>query len=82
MDKALSKQELTPAGVSVRNGPVIMDKMDVDEPATNGKRKSRGSAVHMKSYKDNDTDDDDNDDGVKPVRLFGWTRIPLLPIYI
>jgi hypothetical protein len=48
-----------------------MDKMDVDEPATNGKRKSRGSAVHMKSYKENDTDDDDNDDGVKPVRLFG-----------
>ena len=66
MDKAHSKQELAPAGVSVRHGPVTTEKMDVDEPVTNGKRKSRGSAVHMKSYKENGTDDEED---VKPVCL-------------
>ncbi len=66
MDKARSKQELAPAGVSVRHGPVTEERMDVDEPVMNGKRKSRGSAVHMKSYKENETDDEDD---VKPVCL-------------
>jgi DNA topoisomerase-1 len=65
MDKARSKQKFAPPGVSVRHGPVITEKMDVDEPVTNGKRKSRGSAVHIKSYKENDSDDEE--DVIKPV---------------
>jgi hypothetical protein len=68
MDKSRSKQELAPAGISVRHGPVTTEKMEVDEPVMNGKRKSRGSAVLIKSYKENDSDDEDDD--VKPVRLF------------
>ena len=48
-------------GISLRNGPV--DEMDVDDApphtngATNGKRKSRGSM--QKSYKEEDSDEDD-----------------------
>jgi DNA topoisomerase I len=70
MDKAQSKQQPAPAGVSIRNGPVTTEKMDVDEPVTNGKRKSRGSAVHIKSYKESDSDEEDV---VKPVCLFYLT---------
>ena len=73
MDKARSKKELAPVGVSVRHGRVTTEKMDVDEPVTNGKRKSRGSAVHIKSYKENDSDDEEA--VVKPVCLFYQTRV-------
>jgi len=71
MDKAQSKQESAPPGVSIRHGTVTTEKMDVDEPVTNGKRKSRGSAVHIKSYKESDSDEEDN--VVKPVCLFYLT---------
>lgn len=81
MDKARSKQELAPAGVSIRHGPVTTDKMEVDEPVANGKRKSRGSAVHIKSYKENDSDDEEA--VVKPVCLFYQTRVfSLLPMHV
>jgi len=73
MDIARSKQKPAPAGVSVRHGPVTTEKMDVDEPVTNGKRKSRGSAVHIKSYRENDSDDEE--DVVKPVCLFYQPRV-------
>ncbi|KAH7416978.1 hypothetical protein BKA64DRAFT_691482 [Cadophora sp. MPI-SDFR-AT-0126] len=60
-DKAMDQagpSTSAPAGVSIRNGPVIEDKMDVDEPATNGKRKSR-SSISKPVYKDEEDSDDD-----------------------
>lgn len=71
MDKARSKKQAAPAGISIRNGPVTTEIMDVDEPVTNGKRKSRGSAVNIKSYREDDSDDEDD---VKPVCLFSRTQ--------
>ena len=49
-----------PAGVSIRNGPVLED-MDVDGPTTNGnsKRKSRSSLSKPVKYKDESEDDSD-----------------------
>lgn len=45
MDKAGANAKPTSVGISIRNGPVLDDPMDVDGPATNGasKRKSRSS---------------------------------------
>lgn len=57
MDKAAKNSKYAPVGVSIRNGPVE-DKMDIDGPATNGKRKVRTSNV-LKSYKDDSSDDSD-----------------------
>lgn len=52
MDKAAAKSKVAPAGVSVRNGPVLEDRMDVDGPATNGttKRKARASTGKQVKY--------------------------------
>lgn len=56
MDKAMGKagtnSENVPVGISVRNGPVLGDEMDVDPPLTNGhaKRKSRGSTSKAVNY--------------------------------
>ena len=52
MDKADAKYEHVPDGIAVRNGPVEEDKMDVDEPATNGhaKRKARNSTSKPVNY--------------------------------
>jgi len=47
-----------PAGVSIRNGPVLESKMDIDEPATNGKRKAR-SSISKPVYKDEEDSEDD-----------------------
>lgn len=70
MDKESSKQALAPVGISIRNGPVNGDMMDVDEFITNGKRKSRGSTAHGKSYKEQDSSDEEDDNDIKPqVRL-------------
>lgn len=66
MDKESSKQALAPAGISIRNGPVNGDMMDVDELVTNGKRKSRGSTAHSKSYKEQDSSDEEDDNDIKP----------------
>ncbi|KAK1752383.1 hypothetical protein QBC47DRAFT_305312 [Echria macrotheca] len=62
MDKATSKARPGPTGISIRNGPVKDDPMDVDSaPNGTAKRKSRsstgGQAVNYK-------DDSDSDDGV------------------
>ncbi|KAG9248889.1 hypothetical protein BJ878DRAFT_486444 [Calycina marina] len=59
MDKAFSNASVAPAGVSVRNGPVIEDKMDIDEAATNGntKRKARASISKIVNYGGNDESD-------------------------
>lgn len=59
MDKADAKFNHVPAGVAVRNGPVVEDKMDVDQPATNGhaKRKARTSTKAPK-YADSESDED------------------------
>jgi DNA topoisomerase I len=60
MDKAASKTEAAPAGVSIRNGPVLDDKMDIDGPSTNGntKRKARNSTSMAVNYNDNVSDGD------------------------
>lgn len=52
MDKAGEKSNYAPAGVSIRNGPVVEDAMDVDGPATNGapKRKARVSTGKPVNY--------------------------------
>ncbi|KAH8675371.1 hypothetical protein BX600DRAFT_479642 [Xylariales sp. PMI_506] len=59
MDKGSASKGL-PAPVSIRNGPVAGDAMDVDSPSMNGngKRKSRGSLNHSVSYKDESDSDD------------------------
>jgi DNA topoisomerase-1 len=63
MDKASAKIKAAPApaGVSIRNGPVIEDEMDVDT-ATNGasKRKSRGSTSKPVNYNDQGSDSDED----------------------
>ncbi|KAH7364539.1 putative DNA topoisomerase 1 [Rhexocercosporidium sp. MPI-PUGE-AT-0058] len=63
MDQAIPSTS-APAGVSVRNGPVIEENMDVDGPTTNGnaKRKSRAS-ISKPVYKDG-TDEDSDEDSV------------------
>jgi DNA topoisomerase-1 len=69
MEKASSKTKFAPAGVSIRNGPVI-DEMDVDthSSSANGKRKARTSiGVAKPTYKDDSEEESD----VKPlVSLF------------
>lgn len=51
MDKASANAKAAPVGISIRNGPVLDDPMDVDGPATNGasKRKSRSSIGNGKA---------------------------------
>jgi DNA topoisomerase-1 len=63
MDKAAAKSDYAPAGVSIRNGPVTEDPMDVDEPLTNGhaKRKARTSTSKAVNYKDDGSDGESDD---------------------
>lgn len=63
MDKAGAKSDYAPAGVSIRNGPVMEDPMVLDEPLTNGnaKRKARKSMSKAVNYKDDGSDDDSDD---------------------
>lgn len=59
MDRSASKGKAAPAGLSIRNGPVDDDEMDVDHaPNGTAKRKSRASIDKVVSYKD-DSDDSD-----------------------
>jgi DNA topoisomerase-1 len=58
MAKDSSNGHLAPAGISIRHGPVT-DEMDVDQPITNGKRKSRGS-VGKVVYTETHSSDEDN----------------------
>lgn len=64
MDRAFPDKHTGLAGLSVRNGPVRDDDMDIDAPVTNGasKRKSR-SSINNVSYKD----DSESDDGAPLV---------------
>lgn len=54
LDKAMEQKKnghTAPPGISIRNGPVTDDAMDVDdEPMTTGKRKSRGSTGKVVNY--------------------------------
>ncbi len=74
MDKAGAKSNVASAavGVSIRNGPVIDDKMDIDKPATNGvaKRKARSSTSRAVNY-NLDTSDGDSDDAPLVCQDFG-----------
>lgn len=63
MDKSMNGKEMAPVGVSIRNGPVAEDKMDVDS-YTNGKRKARTSTASKVSYNEDHSSDDSD---VKPV---------------
>lgn len=60
MDKSISKARPGPTGISIRNGPVTDDAMEIDS-ATNGasKRKSRSSINSAVNYKDGSDSDDD-----------------------
>ncbi|KAK3942700.1 DNA topoisomerase 1 [Diplogelasinospora grovesii] len=59
MDNSASKARPAPPGVSIRNGPVDEDAMDVDtKPNGTAKRKSRSSIVQPVSYKDDSESDD------------------------
>jgi len=62
MDKANPKTN-APAGVSIQNGPVIEDRMDVDGPATNGKAKRKARTSTSKAVKYNvDESEGDSDE--------------------
>ncbi|KAL2757635.1 hypothetical protein ACRALDRAFT_2099495 [Sodiomyces alcalophilus JCM 7366] len=82
MDESTSNLTPAPAGLSVRNGPIVED-MDIDDPATNGsaKRKSRSSIGKVNYHDSSDSDDDkplakrqkkaaaeDSDDDDKPLK--------------
>lgn len=63
MDKAGSKTKYAPEGVSVRNGPIQDDTMDMDEPHTNGaaKRKARVSTGKAVNYNVDESGSGDDD---------------------
>ena len=64
MDKSVSKARPGPKGISIRNGPVVDDAMDIDShPNGAAKRKSRSSIGQAVKYKD----DSDSDDGAPLV---------------
>jgi DNA topoisomerase I len=62
MDKAGAKAHYAPEGVSVRNGPILGDKMDVDGPSTNGaaKRKARVSTGKPVNYTVDESESSDD----------------------
>jgi DNA topoisomerase-1 len=61
MDAQVPSNGHVEPGISIRMGPVDdNDKMDVDAPETNGKRKSRSSVTNGKSYKDASSSEDDD----------------------
>lgn len=59
MDAADSKVHMAPVGVSIRNGPVDQDRMDIDSSVSGqAKRKSRVSIDQSINYKDDSSDDE------------------------
>lgn len=65
MDRSISKtQPSSAAGISIRNGPVQGDPMDIDQSNGTTKRKARASVGKEISYKD----DSDSDDAAPLVR--------------
>ncbi|KUI60404.1 DNA topoisomerase 1 [Cytospora mali] len=59
MDDSTSKAQSAAPGISIRNGPVDGDSMDIDQPNGIVKRKSRSSISKNVSYKD----ESDSEDG-------------------
>lgn len=65
MDESISSNgQPAAAGISIRNGPVHDDPMDIDHPNGSAKRKSRTSISKNVSYKD----ESDSDDAAPLVR--------------
>lgn len=64
MDRSASKAKPAPPGLSIRNGPVNGEPMDLDLPNGSAKRKSRASLGKKTNYKD----ESDSDDAVPLVR--------------
>ncbi|KAK0617958.1 hypothetical protein B0T17DRAFT_591888 [Bombardia bombarda] len=59
MDRAASKARPAPPGLSIRNGPVAYDSMEIDStPNGTVKRKSRSSIGQSINYKDGSDSDD------------------------
>lgn len=59
MDESISSNgQPSAAGISIRNGPVNGDPMDVDHPNGTAKRKARTSITKNVSYKDESESDD------------------------
>jgi len=77
MDKAVGKSAAAPAGVSIRNGPILDDKMDIDGPSTNGapKRKARNSTSKPVKYNQESSDVDSDDAPL--VGLVDTRRFPV-----
>lgn len=63
MDEAIPQHGYAPPGVSIRNGPILDDKMDVEESTTNGfaKRKARNSTGKVVKYNDDESEEQDED---------------------
>lgn len=59
MDESASKSKPSAPGISIRNGPIDDDSMDIDQPNGTAKRKSRSSISNNVSYKDNSDSDDE-----------------------
>lgn len=59
MDESASKPQPSATGISIRNGPIDDDSMDIDQPNGTAKRKSRSSISNTVSYKDQSDSDDE-----------------------
>lgn len=59
MDGSASKPQSSAVGISIRNGPIGDDSMDIDQPNGTAKRKSRSSIGNNVSYKDQSDSDDE-----------------------
>lgn len=59
MDKSItSSAQPSAAGISIRNGPIRDDRMDIDTPNGTTKRKARDSVSNILNYKDESDSDD------------------------
>lgn len=59
MDESASKPRHSATGISIRNGPIDDDSMDIDQPNGTAKRKARSSISNNVSYKDQSDSDDE-----------------------
>lgn len=59
MDESTPRTQPSTAGISIRNGPIDDDSMDIDQPNGTAKRKSRSSIGNNVSYKDESDSDDE-----------------------
>lgn len=67
MDESGERSHYAPAGVSIRNGPVLEDKMEVDGPTTNGNAKRKGRASIGKAVNYNVDGTESEEDAVPLV---------------